>query len=501
MANAGHPFDTVRLAGWRSALWPEAMDGQVSPAVEEANRRLHTLRAELAARRARSSDGWPGEEGASARDQATDSVAAAARRATGQNAGNPLDPASANWPLINAQKELRRRRLNIRNSDATAARAGGEGATAWLPLPPPIGSDPPRPPHDATVNRQPGEVGRVVQPPTAVTVHPTMLHAVLRQGKEASTRVWLLLRLADGDGRGWLTVDEARRELTAPGAPLFVCGWRRLRQLLAEGEGVFWVREARAGGDRLWLRGAHRVALALDCGRLQGFPVELPVAALLGGIQGVRAAFYAAFHAGREARPVSRATLATLSGVAERTQLAYDRVARVTPTPNIAIGERCTVDTIHERAWQHGRAVFHFIDTKGKQGRPGEKYVAWHLPNSYHAAYQRRSRGSRKRLNRKIDDLVTKGIPGNDERTVEPVFHANGARAARQFNRDPERDAYWRRRDRLRGGVLWAVMAGQRAGIAHRPSSAGKLDTRRTRPEAPEPLESGALPVARGGGR
>ena len=66
----------------------------------------------------------------------------------------------------------------------------------------------------------------------------------------------------------------------------------------------------------------------------------------------MRAAFYAAFHAGREARLISRATVATLCGVAERTQLAYDKVARVARTRNIAVGERFSADTARERAWE-----------------------------------------------------------------------------------------------------------------------------------------------------
>lgn len=470
------------------------MDGQISPAAEAANRRLYAMRAALAARRAPTGDGSPGDTGRLSRSQAGHCQAAAAHLTTDRSAGGHPDSASVNWPLINAQKELRQRRRGTRHNHETAAGAGNKVAPASPQLPSTAGDAPPSPPHTATSGHlvtgdlQSAGAGEVPHPPAAVTVHPTMLHAILRQEREAAARVWLLLRLADRDGRGWLTVDEARRELTVPGAPLFVCGWRRLRQLLAEGEGVFWVREARSGGDRLWLRGAHRVAQVLDCRRLQGYPVELPTAALLGGIQGVRAAFYAAFHAGRDARPISRATLATLSGVAARTQLAYDRAARVACSRNIAIGQRYSADNARERAWEHGRAVFRFIDRAGKEGRPGGQYVAWHLPNSYHAAYQRRSRGSRKRLNRKIDDLVMKGIPGNDERAVEPVFHAHGAQAARQFNRDPRRDAYWRRPDGLCGGRLWGVIIGQRAGIAGRLGVAGGMDSNQMLPEEREPL-------------
>ena len=475
------------------------MDGQVSPAVEEANRRLYTMRAVLAAQRARSGGDSPGDKGVRSRGQAARGEEAVARLATGLIVGEPPHSDPVNWPLRNAQKELRQRRLgplNRQNPNGMAVGACNEGTRAWLLLPLATGDAPPTPPRDgtpscpATGDRRPAGAGKVSHPPAAVTVHPTMLHAILRQGREASARVWLLLRLADRVGRGWLTVDEARRELTAPGGPLFVCGWRRLRQLLAEGEGVFWVREARSGGDRLWLRGSPRVALALDCRRLQGYPIELPIAALLGGIQGVRAAFYAAFHAGREARPISRATLATLSGVGMRTQLAYDSVAHVARSRNIVIGERYSADNARERAWEHGRAVFRFVDRAAKEGRAGGEYVAWRLPNSYYAAYQRRSRGSRKRLNRKIDDLVMKGIPGNDERAVESVFHANGAQAARQFNRDPRRDAYWQRPVALRGGQLWGVIVGQRAGIASRPGFAGQKQSNRVRPEGRQPLEA-----------
>ena len=52
MAKVGHPADTVRLVGWGRGLWHRAMDGQVSPAAEAANRRLYAMRAALAARRA-----------------------------------------------------------------------------------------------------------------------------------------------------------------------------------------------------------------------------------------------------------------------------------------------------------------------------------------------------------------------------------------------------------------------------------------------------------------
>ncbi len=350
-----------------------------------------------------------------------------------------------NWPLLNAQKDLQRRRA------ATSRSTTFPGCVPAAPESIPAALAP--------IQTGEGEPASLTAYPTkTIIVHPTILLAMLKQHLEAPGRVWLLLRVIDRDGRGWLTVEDARQRLTGKDSPLCICGWRRLRQLLAQGEGVFWHRDEQ---DRLWLNGVHKIAYKLDSGRLQGFPIELPIQALLGGIQAVRAAFYASFHGGRDSKPISRETLESISGIPGRTQLEYDRVARVERRRNIAIGERHTNENAQERAWRHGRAAFHFIDTEGRQGRAGREYVAWHLPNSYRADYRRRSRGSRKRLNRKLADLVKKGIPGNDDRAVEKLFFPTGALAAKRYNRCLEQDAYWKQQERTRAGAgLWHVMPG-----------------------------------------
>jgi hypothetical protein len=290
-----------------------------------------------------------------------------------------------------------------------------------------------------------------------IVIHPSMGLAILKQHREAPARLYYLLRVIDRSGRGWLPIEQIRQQLTRKGEPLRICGWRRLRQLLREGEGFFWNRDK----DRLWLNGAHKIAFRLGVNRLQGYPVDLPVEAFLGGIQAVRAAFYAAFHGGREAKPISRETLRDLSGIPSRTQLEYDRIAHVRRTRNFAIGEHYATETSQERAWRNGRGVFHFVDTKGRQGRAGGEYVAWSLPNSYQAEYQRRSIGNRKRLNRKLADLLQKGTTGNDERVFEKLFFSNGALAVRRYNRYAETDAYWQRSEKTRvGDELWCVFSG-----------------------------------------
>jgi hypothetical protein len=346
-----------------------------------------------------------------------------------------------NWALRNAQIALQQQRLQL----GVAAQAPCVTSSSIEPLGQGEGDLPPS-------NQGASSIASA-----SVIAHPTMLLAMLKQNLEAPGRVYFLLRSIDTHGRGWLEIADIRQMLTAKDSPWRICGWRRLRQLLKLGEDIFWQRDSK---DRLWLKGAHKIAYALDCGRLLGFPIRLPISSLLGGIQAVRGSFYAAFHSGRASNPISRHTLCELSGVPERTQRSYDRVARVQRQANIAIGERYSKETIEARAWQQGRAVFHFIDSRGLQGKPQAEYLAWHLPNSYTGPHERRSRANRKRVNRKLADLVKKGIPGTSEQKVEQLFWPNGAQAAKGYSRDPQRDAYWLPHQSSQSGQLWRVMSG-----------------------------------------
>jgi len=358
----------------------------------------------------------------------------------------PQPPAASssqtvNWLRLNAERELQQRRELAGIETAQTGVSAPSIAVGWGESAPPSVEIP----HLLPAKSQ------------TVVVHPTMLLAMLKQNLEAPGRVYFLLRSIDTHGRGWLEIKNIRRLLTDKGSPWRICGWRRLRQLFKQGEGIFWQRDSK---DRLWLKGAHKIAYALDCGRLVGFPIRLPISSLLGGIQAVRGAFYAAFHSGRASSPISRQTLCELSGVPERTQRSYDRVARVERQANIAIGERYSKETVEARAWKQGRAVFHFIDSRGLQGKPQAEYIAWHLPNSYTGPHERRSRANRKRVNRKLADLVKKGIPGTSEERVERLFWPNGALAAKGYSRDPQRDAYWLPHQPSQSGQLWRVMPG-----------------------------------------
>jgi hypothetical protein len=303
-------------------------------------------------------------------------------------------------------------------------------------------------------------------PASTLSFHPSIALAMLKTGLAAPGRIWLLSRYLDQNGRGWLDLDQAQQRLCHKESDLRVCGRRQLRNLLRQGQGIFWHRDK----SRVWLRSAARVAIALDVDRLRGRPVKLPVDALLGGMGQVRAHLYATFHSGRRrdnqagpGNPINRETLRKITHVPARTQRLYEQRAGVEVRSNMAVGERLTESNLQERAWRHGRATFPFIDRQGKQGPAGGRYVAWRLPNSYQGPHALSPKGRMKKINHQID-LVNSRAQGNDlgqasaRRTVDRLFHSSGRDAGLAYNRDQSRDIYWPASARR----LWRVLPARR---------------------------------------
>ncbi len=328
---------------------------------------------------------------------------AAAGLATGRHAAHgaqsspPAREADRSQSLRNGQTLLRQYRVRdgveengrSRPPDADGTHLpDGRRETAVSPAPAA------RPSGDQTAVLHPPPASAPRSAGTAIRHYPDIGLAALAQSAASAYRVWLLARLLDAAGRGWLSRTEMRQRLCAKASAQYLCGWRRLRQILAEGEGLFWQHD---GQQRLWLRGVARVAARLAVGRLRGWPVALPLTALTEGMGRFKAHLYAAFHSGRKKpAPLSRTVQQGLTGVAARTQRHYCQVVGVPRQRNIAIGEPYSTPAAQEQAWQRGGGLLRFVDKDGRVGRPGGEYVAWQLPSS-HGALHRRCPGGRRR--------------------------------------------------------------------------------------------------------
>ncbi|HFC11764.1 MAG TPA: hypothetical protein ENJ56_02890 [Anaerolineae bacterium] len=263
-----------------------------------------------------------------------------------------------------------------------------------------------------------------------VAINPALLQGIVHNEQTSAGRLWLLCRALDPNGSGVLAVRSLRQQLTDKAS--YFGSWRRIRQVLAQGEGVFWQRaNNRKGQPQLYLLGAATVGKRLAIGRLERHNVALPTADLLNGTQRARAAFYAAFHAGRDSNPIARATIARVTGLSERSQRVYDKLTHVKAQANYALTAQKGKDSAEIAAWQHGRAAFTFIDHHGQQGKAGSIYEATRLPNSYRSPLKRAAHGRRRKIARQLkDDLVTMGAQGNVNRPTR-LFHHNGRQAAK----------------------------------------------------------------------
>lgn len=303
-----------------------------------------------------------------------------------------------------------------------------------------------------------------------VKLHADIATGMLRQSLAAPGRIWLLLRHLDAAGQGWLDVADVRTHLSSKGSALRVCGWRQLRNLMRQGEGIFWQRQR----DRLWLRSVAKTAAALNVWRLTGAPVAIPISVLTQSIGVVRAHLYASFHSGRAVgghakgkspKPIARQSLRAICHISRRTQRIYERTAKVQKQQNYAVGPQLHHPQAQELAWTHGPAAFQLTDHAGKHGLPGRKYLAWQLPNNYFGPHDQKPRGRQKRINHQLSVLFTQGMTGNGKAMIEGNAHyhpkrffGSGHTAAKAYNRSASHALYWHT-PKGKGARRWHVMS------------------------------------------
>jgi len=387
--------------------------------------------------------------------------------------GTPYAPSPA---LLAANERLMAKRAAAGiSAPAQPAPTKGSGPAVGLPvaLPPHLGWGSPAETQllrqdqltvnnqQSTVNNQQSTVNSqqsaIRNPQSEQTIHiyPTLAQAMLRQGEAAAGRLWWLLREQVKDCGGHLSQAEAI-SLATHHWQLFKTP-RRVRQLLAAGDGLFWT----VNGRGIWLHGVARVAAALGVTRLQGKRVQMPASQLSGSLKQAKAALRATFFAAKP-KTISRHTESSLTGLCRRTLQNYDALPTgVKQQENIAIGSRCSQEAAQETAWKRGCASFTFVDSQGKLGPAGASYLAWQMANSYHSAYPTVAKGRQRRINQQLSDLVKHRGQGTAAERFVPLYHQNGVCAVKAFERQPAHDAYYPKpASIIRRTGLWFVLEG-----------------------------------------
>lgn len=286
-----------------------------------------------------------------------------------------------------------------------------------------------------------------------IRVYPDIVLASMKADLESVARVWFLAKHLDAEGSGFLYTANLKEKLTDKTSNLFLFGQRRLRTLLAEGEGTFWVRDKQ---HRIWLRSYKKVALHFNLSRLTLKPVELPLESLTKNIFTARSWFYASFHMGRANAPISRAAIEKITGIDAQTQRKYETEVGIKAKFNYAIAENASPEAVQEHAWQRGGGSFTFKDTKGYHGAKMNAYIAWQLPNTYEIDGHHCSRGMQKRINNSLKHLLMeKGTTGKEQRVQYARTYFSTAKTAVLSKQAPIK--YWERKDFHRSG-FWQVV-------------------------------------------
>lgn len=303
-----------------------------------------------------------------------------------ETAYHPHTRGAISAELIAANNRL----LATRQQQSPVARETGAGWLSHLRTVSQLPSEPPSPP-----------APKSAIPSPSVAISTDLLLAFLKQSVANEGRVWLLSRTLDTRGQGWLPVQTLRAALTDKASKQRICGWRRLKQILATGAGQFWQRDNQG---RIWLKSQARVAISLGIVTPKFKHVQLPLTSLTGSLAQAKANFYAAIHSGRGSaeNPISRISLRNLTAIPERSQQRYDAALSVKRKQAIAIGDIFSEETHKQYSWE-GKVVFKFTDRLGKIGSAGTTYSAWRLPNQYEPLHTSITTAAPKRLRQRIN--------------------------------------------------------------------------------------------------
>jgi hypothetical protein len=309
--------------------------------------------------------------------------------------------------------------------------------------------------------------------PATVRAYPTLLNAATKAKQASAMRVYLLLRAYDEAGRGVIDIGDVRSLLTAKTSPWRVFGWRRGRQILNAGEGVFW---RRTNADTLYLNSPARIIDGLGCGRLRGMPVDLKVKSLVGSMELVRAHFYTSFESGRPGdKPLSYAALADITGVSIRSQTTYNKLLKRKTRSNIVnTGLPYNHENIYALSQKYNRSIFCFTDYNGIQtDKAGAKTCAYRIADTRNRIHtQAPTKGRTSKNNRKINLVKPTPTRGNSFKAVRTI-HSDADAASAAYASDQTIDRTYplesrlqpkaTRRSKYQGVMIWGIYTGMAA--------------------------------------
>lgn len=302
---------------------------------------------------------------------------------------------------------------------------------------------------------------------TRLKTYPDLFDAASRAGCTRAYRLWLVLRFIDLDGSGRVAV--ADLQLLANAENMRGLSPSSISRLLRMGEGTFWTVYHDGEERYVKLRGLANVCVALDVDKLRADPVYIGLR-YARSLKAFRAAcLYARFAGGEPSNPISRKTIADLTGVSSSTQRAYARALgdRLDVRQNAATTRQPEEELSDDDDDQHDHeeradSVQNRVTRAGKwepgdelpdedDENPGSLFVDYvdgelrvlrRLPNSYQAGFLAAPRGMMRHVNQRLRGQASR-TGGEADRSEKRLFYRSQKAAHRRMQRIVEGDWFY----------------------------------------------------------
>lgn len=271
-----------------------------------------------------------------------------------------------------------------------------------------------------------------------VKLYPELAIAALKSHRDKPLALWHCLRAVNSWGSGVLDLEAAIEALVNT----FGYTHRTAFRHLAEGEGHFWTRTYQKGRAVIKIEALKNVCEYLDT-YINRRVVTVP-AKQFQSLKLRRAWLYASFHqvkGNKKARPISRQSLKETTGVIERTQLRYDRLAGTRKIPTFKVWE------------VNGQVVpaYHIVESKGRQYRKH-----WRLGSIYHCQASKAAPGMTKKVAKGLRQSL---IRGEACISIPKRFYLSARAIARRAVKDTEAFLLVSQHQRvIQGRVEWLAV-------------------------------------------
>ena len=189
---------------------------------------------------------------------------------------------------------------------------------------------------------------------SCVKTYPELNREALRIGQDRELALWYLLRFLDKPGSGRVFLDRLTKVVTGKRR---LWSQANLERRLARGEGRFWKVITTEHGQSI-----RYASLEAVCGALGVVPHRDPVGVPLRAFRRLavtRAYLYAAWVKDRK---IGRGTIAELTGLSERAQRRYGKLAGIQQEKNLAVREYQRGDQLAPGRWvardRRGRLLY-----------------------------------------------------------------------------------------------------------------------------------------------